>query len=541
MIEPPPPTARRLSPRQAAALGAVLLVALAARLGVAARAEAIAQDGVTYLQMARRLAAGRTQGIVEKFAYPPGYPAAVSLVGRATGAESPEAWIRAGMGVSIAMSLVALAAMYWIARATFGHGAAIATVLILGLSGGYTQISCDVLSDSTAAAMVLVSVALGAGALGALRRRSPRALLWAVGAGLAAGAGYLTRPEAMLGAIVAGVLMLLPRKLGARGRALQGAALAALVVGVLAAALPYAITIGGFTQKKTLSDFVFSAGGPSMLAVAPGPGATRLIEAVRRTLDRGRAAVGTTIAVLTLGVLMTWGGKGLFRIPLPKSVVIKPTVAGAIMIFLPASILMPVVTALEMAQGGRYISSRHMLLVGLFASPCAGAAVMILAAWSLEIARRLRVRQIPALAVGGWGAVVVIVQLFQALPVLHEKKGCYRQAGAAIRARIGPGRAILAADPRIAFHAGAPTDQFLAGAGLSWSLTEADLGDLLRRASHTHRDAGYAATALTTPPPPGLQANRFVPLGVFQSSRKDKVWAFLGPDLRGRPVSATTP
>ncbi|MCH8176615.1 MAG: hypothetical protein IIC09_00120, partial [Proteobacteria bacterium] len=113
------------------------------------------------------------------------------------------------------------------------------TALLVGLSGPYARISCDVLSDSTAAAMAVLSVALGLGAIKALRSGSGWTLLWAGGAGLAAGAGYLTRPEAILGGPVVVVLLLSARGLGVRGRAIQIGALAVLVVAALACVVPY--------------------------------------------------------------------------------------------------------------------------------------------------------------------------------------------------------------------------------------------------------------------------------------------------------------
>ena len=533
MPEPAERTTSRFALRQAAALLGVLLLALAVRVYVVGHAEGIAQDGVVYLYMAREFQEIGPAASVKHHDYHPGYPLVVAAAARLVGADSPEGWVSVGRWVSVVMSLVALAGLYFVAWAALGHRIGLLTVLILGLSGAYARTSCDVISDSTAAAMVALSVALGLGALRALRSGSEWALLWAAGAGLGAGAGYLTRPEAILGGLVAAALLVSARRPGRKGRAIQIAALTVLAGATLACLLPYAGAIGGFTQKKGLSDFVVSGGAGSALAAAEANGTWAHLEALRRGVDRLRASVGTPVAVLSILTLATWVGGCIRRLRLPESVVIKPTREGVIVMFLPAVVMIPLVIAMEIAQGPRYISSRHMLLPGLFLALAAGAAVVTLAEWTLVLAGALRVRRIRWAAVWGWSIAIVVILMFQAFPILHRGKGCFRRAGLAIREHLGPGRPILTDDPRVALFAGSPGYQFTTDSPMRWLLAPGDAASveqLIRRAGLTHDGVGYAAVALSGATGARivskLPPEKFAPIGEFESGRKEKVWVF---------------
>jgi len=522
------------SPRYALALVGVLAAALGVRLYVLAHTENIARDGVLYLHMGRQFTQRSAAEVIQQTDYHPGYAATVMALSQWAGAPWPDGWVRVGQWVSILMSLAALAALYYVACAAFDPAIALVTVLLIGLSGAYIRTSCDVISDSMCLAMVLLSVAFALAALRRVRGRSWWAPVLAGASGLSAGAGYLTRPEGILGAGAALVLLLLPRRLGARGRAIQAATVAALAATVLVCVLPYAHAIGGFTQKKTLADFVLSAGDGPMLAAASGP--TDAWEAFRRGLDRLRAGVGTPITVLVLITAGTWLARTVPRLGVPRSVVAIPSRQGAVAMFLPAILMIPLVMLLEYKQPGRYISSRHMLIPAFLLTPLAGAAVVTLAQWTLCLADTLRLRRIPRLAIGGWVAALVIVMSFDALPILHKGKGCYRQAGLAIRRRFGSGALVLTDDSRVALFAAAPGEQFLRSTVMPSALHPGDAPSFetfLRQVNRTCRAGGYAVIAVS-----GrflarvgdrdllsrLPDEEFEPIATFQSGRKDKVW-----------------
>ncbi|MCK4601067.1 MAG: glycosyltransferase family 39 protein [Phycisphaerae bacterium] len=513
-----------------------LLVALLVRLYVVNHAENIARDGTVYLHMARQLAKESPREVVQQFDYHPGFPAAVAAVAGLSKADWPDGWIRSARAVSLATSLLALACLYFIAAAVFDRTIAFITVLLFGVSRAFTEFSCDVVSEPIAVAFVMLAVALGLWAGRKLKRESFWAVALAASAGLAAGLGYLTRPEHLLAAVIAAAL-LLRRRLSRRGRAIQLASISALIAATLLCVLPYAIAIDGLTNKKHLGDFVLSGLGGWTLAAASWP--IELLSALRVTLDRGRVAMGNVVGVLAVVCWATWIGRYVFRLRLPSKVVIKPAGDGLVAMFSATAVMILVLTALEFNRGPGYLSSRHALMPVMLLSPAAGAGLVILARWTLILADRLKLKRLPRLAVGGWLVAILAIAMIRALPTLHETKACYRQAGQALREKFGGGNYVLSDNNWVKFFADAPAGQFTRGTKSAYILKPQDLATpetLLARADTVSR-AKPQFIAITTDiiaRCPNEQIisqlftdERFESIGkAFVSSKKHKVWLF---------------
>lgn len=531
------------------ALAMVLLLALAVRVHVARSADLIARDGTVYLHMARELCELPAGEVARRYHYHPGYPAAIAAAARLTGASWPDGWIAAAQAVSVFMGIVALASVYFIAAAVFDRRIALVTVLLLGLGGAFVEISSDVISDAQAVGLAMLSVALALGARRRLREGRRSAILLAGGAGLAAGAGYLTRPEELLAAGVAVVLLLAVGGLSRRGRKIQLAAIVLLAAVTFACVVPYAVAIGSLTQKKGVSDFVLAAQGGLPLAAVTIP--IELLSALRKTLDRGREAMSTGVGALAAVCWATWVGRYVLRLRLPKSVLVRPTRVGAFVMFAPAVVMVPLLTALEyrLAPGASsYISTRHALMLAMFLAPCGGAGLMILVAWTVRIGERLGIKPRPALAFGVWLAGFAAVMAVWAFPVLHEGKACHRVAGAEIRKQSGPGHFILASAGWAPFYAGAPSEQFTCRTKMSFQLTPRDTGsvgkllarcagDGQRRYSFLVLDSRLTAKADNPQLISQLRKHpRFRRIATFssggKSGRKNEVWVFriLPPD-----------
>jgi hypothetical protein len=269
-----------------------------------------------------------------------------------------------------------------------------------------------------------------------------------------------------------------------------------------------------------------------LLAAADSGAVHTYLEAVRRGVDRLRASLGTPVAALALITWLTWAARGIFHSRLPRASVIRPTRDGVIVMFLPAAVMIPLVISMEIAQPGPYISSRHMLLPCLFLAPCTGAAVITLAEWTLALVGALRLRQIPWVSVWGWSVGIAVALMFQAFPILHRGKGCFRQAGMAIRERFA-GQAVLTDDPRVALFAGAPGDQFFTDPAMPWLAGPGDLASVERltaRAQHSRDGRRYAAIALSGRAgariAPRLSPDKFVLIGQFPGGGEEEVWAF---------------
>jgi hypothetical protein len=541
--------------RAAAALAVVaLLVALLAlRVVNVSRAEIIARDGCVYLQMAKdfsRLPAGE---VLKHYEYHPGYSGLIHLAARALHVDWPVGWEQVGLGLSVFFSLVGLLAVYLVARRAFDHRIAWITMLIVGLSSTWMEVSCDVLSDALAVSLAAMGIALGLEARRAVARQSGWSLVLAAGAAVCSGGAYLTRPEGLLAAAVAAVLLIrAPHPPCRRARRLQLASLGILIALTAALCLPYMLAIGGITAKKGLSDFTAVPTGGLPLASAQMP--ADLLSALRRGVDRLRAAAGTPMAVLMIVCLATWIGRYWLRLKLPERVVLTPrSPSPAVAMFVPLGVLFPLLVALEYNLGSPeqgYISSRHMLLPALMLSPLAGAGVAILVQWSLHLGRRAGLVERPRLAWTCWTLGIACVLAVEAFPVLHEGKRCHVRAGRTVLRQFGPGRRVLAPSSWVPFYAQATPRQFRQVDGLAAYITAEHLRDLDRLAQLIRRgqprnDSFVAVTQSlledTDRPDETLRQLRthpnLTPLGAFPSP-DEKVWLFR---WQSDPPAATQP
>lgn len=451
----------------------VLALALAVRIHAAYQSPIIARDGTIFLVMAHQMSQVGVNQAIHQFQYHPGFPAIIAGVAKLTGPGWPDGWVLVGRWVAIVASLVVLAMLYIYASKMFDPGVALVTVLLLGLSEGFTIVSADTLSDAPAAAFAMCGFVMTLKARESLVRASRSAALWSALVGLAAGAGYLCRPEALLPAVLCVIILIWKRGLTPRGRAIQLVSLVALAVCTLACVLPYALAIGGLTQKKSFADFALSASGLPCLANITFP--PDMLDAMRRVLDRGRAIIGTPLAVLAGVCWVTWIGRYIFRIKPPDRVVIKPAPVPLAMMAIALVIFFVMLTGLE-TNHPRYISARHMLLPALLLVPCAGAGLFTLIQWTIWLVERYAGGENPRglaaflsahkhWAVYLWLAIVLAAIGVNALRLPQEGKSCYRQIGLEILHRAGPGHRILAADNWPAFYAQSPADQFMPSAG----------------------------------------------------------------------------
>ncbi len=538
---------RRNRPRSGAALTLLMLLValLAARVVTAARAGNIARDGCVYLQMARDLSSMPAGEVTRSYEYHPAYSAVIAAGANLLGMTWPEGWVQLGQGVSIAFSLVGLLAVYLVARRAFNGRIAWVSVLIVGLSSTFMEVSSDVISDAMAVSLAAMGIALGLETRCAIRRGSAWSLALAAGAAVTSAGAYLTRPEGLLAAAIAAALLLGIRpattSTGRSTRRLQLASLGILIGLTVACCLPYMLTVGGLTMKKGLSDF--SAAPASSLPLASANVPADLLSALRRGLDRLRAATGTPLAVLCIACLATWVGRYWLGLKLPDRVMITPRRRSAMLaIFAPLAVLFPLLVALEFNLGSPeegYISSRHMLLPALLLSPLAGAAVAIFVQWSLHLGRRAGLTERPRLAWICWTLGVTGILAFRALPVLHADKQVHIRTGQVIAEQFGPGCRVLAPNAWVPFFARADRRQFVQVGGVRSVLRPLHLQDriALEKLVTDSRTDAPTLIAVTTnllestdQPDRTLKRLRSDPnlelLRSFAASDGDRIWLF---------------
>ena len=157
-------------------------------------------------------------------------------------------WIYCAQSVTLIFRLLAIVVLYFIAKQLFGAGMSFWAVLILILLPKPAEYGSDALSDWPHLIFLLTGLLF-------LLRGAENKRWWLFGfAGLAAGTGYLIRPECaqlvVLGSLWFGLQLLLPGHTTGKVKVLP--ALALLLAGFLAIAGPYINLKGAVFPKKNV-------------------------------------------------------------------------------------------------------------------------------------------------------------------------------------------------------------------------------------------------------------------------------------------------
>ena len=244
-------------------LSILLAVALCIGIYLILTTAVISRDGTTFITYAKQLDSAFVQTIKNE-AQHPGYPGLILVSHKATDFRykntSILSWIYCAQSIALIFRLLAITVLYFIGKHLFEARTSFWAILILIFLPNPAEYGSDALSDWPhlfffAAGLYLLFKA------GASRK------WWLFGfAGLAAGAGYLIRPECaivvMLGCLWLGFQFLWPERSIGKSRAV--CALALLIAGFLAIAGPYMMLKGALFPKKNVGQFSQSSKQPDV-------------------------------------------------------------------------------------------------------------------------------------------------------------------------------------------------------------------------------------------------------------------------------------
>jgi 4-amino-4-deoxy-L-arabinose transferase-like glycosyltransferase len=172
----------------------ILFAASLHGLGIA-RSSLPAQDGLKYIRVARQFQTQPWPDVVRNTDRHPLYPAAIAVaqptIALLTG-PGPTSWRIAAQGISALASIALLISLYSLTRALFDQPTAALATLLYVLLPLPAEVGHDTLSDALALSFFTLAVYCGERAL-RCDRLGP-----ALGCGIAAGFGFLTRPEVAL-------------------------------------------------------------------------------------------------------------------------------------------------------------------------------------------------------------------------------------------------------------------------------------------------------------------------------------------------------
>lgn len=420
----------------------VLALAAAAHLVGMGRAELPAQDGLKFIRVAQRFQTRPWAEVVRGTDQHPLYPAAVALaepLARLGVGRGPDAWRLAAQGVSMLASLALLVPLYWTCRHLFDETTAALGTLLWALLPLPAAVGHDTLSDPLALLCFGTAFACGAAAL-----RPGSGLGPALGCGVAAGLGYLTRPEVALAPLVlAGVGVARHVRLPEVRIALPR--FAGLAAAFLALVGSYALVKGEVSEKLALrraSGLPPSAAGKvSVNRLPPGLDGPEWDFSPKEETGRTSAlgpwsATGRVVHAWAedlagaLAVMALWG---VWRCRA------RPESRGAVVAALVYAAIFSVVLVRHATMWG-YLSGRHTLSLAWLAMPWAAAGIH-------DVRARIRARlgDRPIIRPLRWGVLVAVVAVSLALQAKqsHPSRWGYLKAGAWLAERAEAGESVL--------------------------------------------------------------------------------------------------
>ncbi|SRR5579883_3014516 len=255
--------------------GLVALALLAGMLHALAVARTLlpAQDGLKFIRVARRFQLEPWSDVVRGSDVHPLYPALIAVaepvVARFVG-PGPDAWRIAAQSVSAGAAVALILPIAWLSRSLFGPWIGFVAAFLALFLPRVAELGRDTLADSLGLLSTFLALALGARAL----RNGDRRM--ALGSGLAAGLGYLARPEVILAPVAIGLTWLTTGlwasrgRLAPRGTALTGfSAVSVLFGAVLVVVGGYALVKGEVSEKLAIRHG--ASLGPQAILVRPVP------------------------------------------------------------------------------------------------------------------------------------------------------------------------------------------------------------------------------------------------------------------------------
>jgi 4-amino-4-deoxy-L-arabinose transferase-like glycosyltransferase len=515
--------------------GLYATLALAAALHAAgiARTSLPAQDGLKFIRVARAFQTQPWTDVVRGSDQHPLYPALVALaepVVALVSGHSPTTWRITAQVVAAAASLALLFPLHGLTRRLFGPRVAGLAALGFVLLPLPMAVGHDTLSDSLALLCGLLALRLGLAAL------ASGGWLPAVGCGVVAGFGYLTRPEVLVvpAAVVAAGAWRALRRMDLTERHPRPQ-LAGLSIAFLVMVGSYALVKGEVSEKLALrGSAAVALKGPverkAGQGLPPGLNDARWDFSPKEEPDSPpRRTVGEVVRSLWLqwaeglgAILAFFALWGLVRDGAIRRVVATQTDRpdpdnvgrGLLAVYLGMFTLVLIRHELRMG----YLSDRHVLTLVVLSLPWAAAGVFVCArgiavtlGWGPRLSRGARA----ALLVAAVAAGVV----FQAKPA-HPSRWGHQAAGEWLSTHAKAGEAVLDTRGWAAFVSGLPAYDYW---HVRQALTDSHLSYVVVGADELNAPSRRAATLRAVLAYAGQSAARF-PLR--KGGRDTGVWVY---------------
>jgi hypothetical protein len=433
-----------------------ILLAISFCIGVylISTAVLIAGDGINFIEYAQGLGTSPIETMKQDYQHP-GYPFLIAgvhkIVKTLGGNSSVWSWIYSAQAVTLVFRLLTIALLYFAGRKIVGERFSFWGILILIMLPNAAEYGSDALSDwpyiffLSAGFFLLVWAAVSG-------------KLWLFGfSGIAAGAGYLIRPECaqvvVLGTLWSGLQLFWSRRTMRKHKAVL--ALALLVSGFLITAGPYMKLKGAIFPKKQLVQLIakkqtsgvyeqeiqFFSKNVCAAGITPSDVSRALGKLVQRI---GETLMWFFVPALVIGMYKHFGRRNWHE-------------AGRF--FVTAFIALNVLIMILLYCKFGYMSRRHtlpMVVLTIFYVPIGLEAM---ASWlggkfSKKIERLFAVK----VNTGFWFSVLLIIGIFICGPKLLRpiriEKQSYRDAALWLAKNTDEQDIIAVPDIRIGFYSG---------------------------------------------------------------------------------------
>lgn len=410
----------------------------------------IAKDGVTFIEYARNFAVSPINTMLNQYQHP-GYPALILAAHKMTKVlyegMSIWRWIYCAQSVALIFRLLTVAVLYFVGKKIVGSKLSFLAILIFILLPKPAEYGSDALSDwpylffLTTGFLMLIH--------GAIHGK-----WWLFGfAGLAAGMGYLIRPECaqlvVFGFLWLGMQLFWSKRTMGRGKAVF--ALALLLVSFSVTAGPYMKLKGAIFPKKQIGQFASSLRAyeqetqiRSSTIYAAGFTSADVVRAFGRMAEK----IGDTLMWFFVPALLI-GTYKYFR---------KQNWREPEKFFITALIALNIPLMIWLYCKHGYISGRHILPLVVFTIFYAPTGLQVLASWLQgKFSKETEQSSVMKSDSRFWFLVLFVIGISVCIPKLltpvRTKKQSLRDAAQWLAKHTDEKDIIAVPDMRISFYA----------------------------------------------------------------------------------------
>lgn len=372
-------------------LAVLLAVAIAIHGWLVSHTAVPARDSMGYARLALNLSdpnaghEGETPRqrieVIRTAQQPPGYPIAVwtteKLLRLVTDLSLADRALLATQVANAFAGVLLVVPLYLTGRILFGRNVGFAAALLFQVLPVPARVTSDGLSEGVYLLVAGVAILL---AVRAARRPTVGGFLLC---GLATGASYLVRPEGLMVAVAAGVVIIVAGWTRRWPRDLALGRLTALGVGVALVGLPYMVLIGKLTNKPTGDQILNPLEDPrgriwkdQPMGACPVSRPALFGRWWNPEVDEGRSrvlwAVEATTAEVTKALHYVIAGLAVFGLLAHRRQLFAPDAGMWVLLILGA---MSFVLMIYLATRIGYVSERHTLLFVLICCVFAAAAL----------------------------------------------------------------------------------------------------------------------------------------------------------------------